>query len=69
MSAPSYPDRFDRLPSVKDKGFVVDYVGVVHHLKKVLDSKLPSLVKNREHIISRVMEIAETNHDTILYAP
>ena len=31
-------------------------------------SKLPGLVKNRGHIISRVMEIAETNHDTILYA-
>ena len=32
-------------------------------------SKLPGLVKNRVHIISRVMEIAEKNHDTILYAP
>jgi type I restriction enzyme R subunit len=32
-------------------------------------SKLPELVKNRAHIISRVMEIAEKNHDTILYAP
>jgi type I restriction enzyme R subunit len=31
-------------------------------------SKLPGLVKNRAHIISRVMEIAEKNHDTILYA-
>jgi type I restriction enzyme R subunit len=32
-------------------------------------SKLPGLVQNRAHIISRVMEIAEKNHDTILYAP
>jgi type I restriction enzyme R subunit len=32
-------------------------------------SKLPELVKNRAHIISRIMEIAEKNHDTILYAP
>jgi type I restriction enzyme R subunit len=32
-------------------------------------SKLPGLVKNRAHIISRIMEIAEKNHDTILYAP
>jgi type I restriction enzyme R subunit len=31
-------------------------------------SKLPGLVKNRAHIISRLMEIAEKNHDTILYA-
>ena len=31
-------------------------------------AKLPGLVKNRGHIISRVMEIAEKNHDTILYA-
>lgn len=31
-------------------------------------SKLPGLVKNRAHIISRVMEIAEKNNDTILYA-
>ncbi len=31
--------------------------------------KLPGLVKNRAHIISRVMEIAEKNNDTILYAP
>lgn len=29
---------------------------------------LPGLVPNRAHIISRVMEIAEKNHDTILYA-
>ena len=32
-------------------------------------SKLPGLVKNRAHIISRVMEVAEKNNDTILYAP
>jgi type I restriction enzyme R subunit len=32
-------------------------------------SKLPGLVQNRAHIISRVMEIAEKNHDAILYAP
>jgi type I restriction enzyme R subunit len=32
-------------------------------------SKLPGLVQNRARIISRVMEIAEKNHDTILYAP
>jgi len=31
--------------------------------------KLPGIVQNRAHIISRVMEIAEKNHDTILYAP
>ncbi len=31
-------------------------------------AKLPGLVQNRAHIISRVMEIAEKNHDTILYA-
>jgi type I restriction enzyme R subunit len=32
-------------------------------------SKLPGLAQNRKHIISRVMEIAEKNQDTILYAP
>ena len=32
-------------------------------------AKLPGLVKNRAHIISRVMEIAERNNDAILYAP
>jgi type I restriction enzyme, R subunit len=31
-------------------------------------SKLPGLVQNRASITSRVMEIAEKNHDTILYA-
>ena len=31
-------------------------------------SKLPGIAKNRKHIISRLMEIAEKNHDTILYA-
>jgi type I restriction enzyme R subunit len=31
-------------------------------------SKLPGLVQNRARIISRVMEIAEKNNDTILYA-
>jgi type I restriction enzyme R subunit len=31
--------------------------------------KVPGLVKNRAHIISRIMEIAEKNQDTILYAP
>ena len=30
--------------------------------------KLPGLVQNRTHIISRVMELAEKNNDTILYA-
>jgi type I site-specific restriction-modification system R (restriction) subunit len=29
---------------------------------------LPDLIKNRAHIISRIMEIAEKNNDTILYA-
>lgn len=32
-------------------------------------AKLPGLVTNRARIISRVMEIAEKNHDAILYAP
>jgi type I restriction enzyme, R subunit len=32
-------------------------------------SKLPGLAQNRAHIISRVMEIAEKNHEMILYAP
>jgi type I restriction enzyme R subunit len=31
-------------------------------------AKLPGLIKNRAAIISRVMEIAEKNNDTILYA-
>jgi len=31
-------------------------------------SKLPDLVTNRAHVISRIMEIAEKNNDTILYA-
>jgi type I restriction enzyme R subunit len=31
-------------------------------------SKLPQLIKNRAHIFSRVMEIAEKNNDAILYA-
>jgi len=31
-------------------------------------SKLPGIVKNRAHIISRIMEIAEKNNDIILYA-
>lgn len=31
-------------------------------------SKLPGIVRNRKHIISRLMEIAEKNNDTILYA-
>jgi type I restriction enzyme R subunit len=30
--------------------------------------KLPDVVKNRAHLISRIMEIAEKNNDTILYA-
>jgi len=30
--------------------------------------KLPDLIKKRAHIISRIMEIAEKNNDTILYA-
>ncbi|KUO97290.1 type I restriction endonuclease subunit R [Ferroacidibacillus organovorans] len=29
---------------------------------------LPDLIRNRAHIISRIMEIAEKNHDMILYA-
>lgn len=32
-------------------------------------SKLPNIVSNRKHIISRIMEIAENKNDTILYAP
>jgi type I restriction enzyme R subunit len=31
-------------------------------------STLPGLVKSREHIITRILEIAEKNNDTILYA-
>jgi type I restriction enzyme R subunit len=31
-------------------------------------SALPGLVKNREHIITRILEIAEKNNDTVLYA-
>ena len=31
-------------------------------------ANLPGLVKNRTYIISRIMEIAEKNNDTILYA-
>jgi len=31
-------------------------------------SALPGLVKNRAQIISRMMEIAEKNHDAILWA-
>jgi type I restriction enzyme R subunit len=31
-------------------------------------SKLPGVVKNRAHIISRIMEIAEKNNDIIVYA-
>ena len=31
-------------------------------------AKLPDIVANRAHIISRIMEIAEKNNDTILYA-
>jgi type I restriction enzyme, R subunit len=31
-------------------------------------STVPSLLKNREHIITRILEIAEKNNDTILYA-
>jgi len=42
------------------------------YLQKTLLSKefctLPGLIKNRAHIISRIMEIAEKNNDTILYA-
>ncbi len=37
-------------------------------LLQVEFAKLPGLVKNRAHIISRLMEIAEKNNDTILYA-
>jgi len=29
---------------------------------------MPNLAKNRKQIISRLMEVAEKNHDTILYA-
>jgi type I restriction enzyme, R subunit len=32
-------------------------------------SKLPGLALNRKHIISRIMEIGEKNHEMILYAP
>jgi hypothetical protein len=31
-------------------------------------SKLPGIIRNRAHIISRIMEIAEKNNDIILYA-
>jgi type I restriction enzyme R subunit len=31
-------------------------------------SKLPNVVQNREHIITRVIELAEKNNDAILYA-
>jgi type I restriction enzyme R subunit len=31
-------------------------------------ANLPGVVSNRAHILSRIMEIAEKNHDTILYA-
>jgi type I restriction enzyme R subunit len=31
-------------------------------------SKIPGMVKNRAHILSRIMEIAERNNDVILYA-
>ena len=31
-------------------------------------TKVSDLIKNRAHIISRIMEIAEKNNDTILYA-
>ena len=31
-------------------------------------AKAPNLIKNRAHIISRVMEIAEKNNDIILFA-
>ena len=31
-------------------------------------AKMPGLINNRKHIISRLIEIAEKNHDTILYA-
>jgi type I restriction enzyme R subunit len=31
-------------------------------------STMPGLIRNRKHIISRLMEIAEKNNDTILYA-
>jgi type I restriction enzyme R subunit len=31
-------------------------------------TKLPGIVRKRAHIISRLMEIAEKNHDTILFA-
>jgi type I restriction enzyme R subunit len=31
-------------------------------------SKLPGIVQNRTHMVSRIMEIAEKNDDSILYA-
>jgi type I restriction enzyme R subunit len=31
-------------------------------------AKLPKLIKNRAHIITRIMEFAENKNDTILYA-
>ena len=41
-------------------------------LQKVLLSpefnKLPNIIQNRKHIISRIMELAEANNDIILYA-
>lgn len=45
---------------------------LIAELKKTLLApefvKLPGIVKNREHITSRIMEIAEKNNDIILYA-
>ena len=45
---------------------------LIAELQKTLLSQefltLPGIVKNRAHIISRIMEIAEKNNDTILYA-
>ena len=45
---------------------------LIGEIKKVLLSKefmkLPNVIKNREHIISRLMEIAKSKNDTILYS-
>ena len=41
-------------------------------LQKIMVSKefsrLPKIIENRAHLISRIMELAEKNNDTILYA-
>ena len=53
----------------KDKGFVVDYVGIGHHIRQAIEFvSVPRIVHNRAQLIGRIMEIAERNNDVILYA-